>query len=446
MQSNQAKEQTMSTFRIVRWILTTMLVLSILFTGGPAMARASIPGVDDVPQAVLGSTAEPAMSSEIVVSALNNEKVRPAVAYNAKHGEYLVVWQNIWPGNSDIYGQRIGEDGQLRSWFAISAGSNDRVQPAVAYDPDHDRYLVTWVHDVSGNGSNWDVRGRIVPWDGPSQALTEFVICDWPTTQWNPEIAYGRSQDEFLVVWWTDHPSVPDYVSGRRINATTGVPADTPFAIAHQPSHKRILPDVAYNLSRNEYLVTYHDDQDIWGTRLQGNGNILGGGEFGIAGWPSAEIEPVVASCDREDQYLVVWQSLQSGTHYDIYARFITGSGTPDTVHHIFGDPVHQVAADVTCVSNGSLYIVTWQNQFSTITGPYGILGRMISSEKRMGDAFTLMSPTAGIQAEFTRPATAGGRAQFLTAWEHERAGTAYQDIHARLATPFSLYIPFVQR
>ncbi len=45
-----------------------------------------------------------------------------------------------------------------------------------------------------------------------------------------------------------------------------------------------------------------------------------------------------------------------------------------------------------------------------------------------------------GIQAEFTRPATAGGRAQFLTVWEHDRAGTTYQDIHGRLATPFALH------
>ena len=63
-----------------------------------------------------------------------------------------------------------------------------------------------------------------------------------------------------------------------------------------------------------------------------------------------------------------------------------------------------------------------------------------------MSTAFGLMAPTAGIQAEFTRPAVAGGRAQFLTAWEHDRAGTAYQDIHARLATPFSLYLPFVKK
>ena len=255
----------MSTIGIVRWILTIALVSSIFFSGSPALAEASISGIEDLPRAGVEPSTEPAIGSEIVVSALNNEQVQPAVAYNRKHREYLVVWQNNWPGNRDVYGQRTGEDGKLRSWFAISAGPNDRVQPSVAYDPVNDRYLVTWAYDVSGNNTNWDVRGRIIPWDGPSPALTEFVICDWPTTQWNPEVAYGQAQEEFLVVWWTDHPSVPDYVSGRRISASAGAPADSPFAIAHHPSQQRILPDVAYNLSRNEYLVTYHDGLDIWG-------------------------------------------------------------------------------------------------------------------------------------------------------------------------------------
>ena len=256
-------------------------------------------------------------------------------------------------------------------------GRPKRPRPAaVAYDPVNDRYLVTWAYDVSGNNTNWDVRGRIIPWDGPSPALTEFVICDWSTTQRDPEVAYGLAQQEFMVVWWTEaQPGVPGYVSGRRINATSGIPADNPFAIAYDISQKRVLPDVAYNLSRNEYLVTYHDGLDIFGTRLQGNGNILGGGEFGIAGWPSAEINPVVASCDRADQYLVVWQSLQSGTQYDIYARFLTGAGVPDSVYQVYSDSVHQVDPDIACVSDGSLYLITWQQQYSNLTGPYGILG-----------------------------------------------------------------------
>ena len=54
----------------------------------------------------------------------------PAVAYNYVHKEYLVVWQNEWPGGSrDIYARRVSESGQILSWFSTSTGANNRLRP-----------------------------------------------------------------------------------------------------------------------------------------------------------------------------------------------------------------------------------------------------------------------------------------------------------------------------
>jgi hypothetical protein len=40
----------------------------------------------------------------------------------------------------------------------------------------------------------------------------------------------------------------------------------------------------------------------------------------------------------------------------------------------------------------------------------------------------------------------AGGRTTYLTVWEHERDGAAYQDVHGRLATPEALFLPLVRK
>ena len=99
--------------------------------------------------------------------------------------------------------------GELLSWFAVGPTAplnpypNDRVQPSVAYDPVNDRYLVVWAYDTSGNGSNWDIHGIFVNWDGPIQGLHQFNICDWPTQQWVPKVAYFQCEEEFMIVWWT---------------------------------------------------------------------------------------------------------------------------------------------------------------------------------------------------------------------------------------------------
>lgn len=430
----------------VKKVLLIVLVASTMMLavgGSTANARLS-------ELVATSASADPHLGGEIVISALDNAQNLPSVAYNSQHDEYLVVWHNTWGGNRDIYAQRITGQGKLLSWFAVGPTAplnpypNDRAQPSVAYDPVNDRYLVVWAYDTSGNGSNWDIHGVFVNWDGPIQGLHQFNICDWPTQQWTPKVAYARAEEEFMIVWWTDHPSVPGYISGRRITASDGTfpSSGSDFTINHL-SEVRVNPEIAYNLARNEYLVVYDNTQDVFGSRYTGKGVPLAGGEFGIAGWSGAETQPSVAACRETDQYLVAWQNHQP----DIYARFIKGDGSLD------GGPLHleytsidEIKPQVACNSAGSQFLVVWQQQFSNATGPYGIWGQFVNNDKTLGTPFGIMAPTSGVTAEFTTPAVAGGAVNYLTVWEHDRAGTAFQDIHGRLIAPYAVFLPLVLR
>jgi len=384
----------------------------------------------------------PRLGGEIVVSELNNEQHWPAVAYNWKHDEYLVVWQNVWGGGAvDIYAQRVTSSGEVKSWFAVTAGLNWRCVPSVAYDPVNDRYLVVWMYDVYGDQSDWDIRGRFIPWNGPSGSLAEYSICSWNTHQWYPKVVYARAQEEFLVVWFNQYQTgpLPNYVSGQRIRAADGSFPDGAWTIANHATERRWHPDVAYNLARNEYLVVYDDGFDIYGTRLTGNGVKLGGGEFSIAGWPDAEIFPAVAACREADQYAVVWQSHRMGD-YDLYVRFITGAGIPDAVQPISEMAGNQENADVACDESGQGYLVTWQETLAQT----GISGRMISPNKTMGPGFQIVSPGPGLG--HTDPAVGGGESNYLVVWSHQRPSSPFRDIHGRLITPYAAFLPLVRR
>ena len=424
--------------------LVIVLVTVIIFLAvcaGDAYARFS--------DLVFSLTAsEPSLGEEIVISALDNEQYLPSVAYNSNHDEYLVVWHNKWGANRDIYAQRLNGKGELLSWFAVGPTAplnpypNDRVQPSVAYDPINHRYLIVWAYDTAGDGSNWDIHGIFVNWDGPIQDLHQFVISDWNTQQWYPKVAYSSVQEEFMVVWWTDHPSVPDYISGRRIKASNGTfpSIGSDFTISNA-TDLRVNPEISYQEWRNEYLVVYDNTQDVFGTRFSGEGTPLGVGEFQIAAWPGAETTPSVAYCMQNDQYLVAWQNDQP----DIYARFIKGDGVIDGAPlHLEYTSVDEIKPKVACDQAGRQFLVTWQQQFSSITGPYGIWGQFVNFDKTLGKNFGLMAPTSGVTAEFTSPVVAGGRVNFLTVWEHDRAASSYQDIHGRLITPNVLYLPLV--
>ncbi|MFL7792398.1 MAG: hypothetical protein AB8I69_09680, partial [Anaerolineae bacterium] len=55
---------------------------------------------------------------DIKVDDVNN--YNPAVAYNSRHDEYLVVWENDRGATRDIYAQRVAGDGTLKTWFTIA--------------------------------------------------------------------------------------------------------------------------------------------------------------------------------------------------------------------------------------------------------------------------------------------------------------------------------------
>ena len=390
----------------------------------------------------------PHQSSEIVISAIDNEAYFPSVAYNWKHNEYFVVWHTKWSiGSRDIRGARISSQGQVLDTFVVYGNeTKDSAQPSVAYDSVNDRYLVVWVYDTFGNGSDWDLYGRFIPWGGPTSNLNEFAISTWNTHQWNPEVAYGRAVEEFLVVWNNEYQdgSLPMYISGRRVKASDGTfpgGSGSDLTISHA-TENRINPDVTYNLVRNEYLVVYDNAVDIFGIRLTGDINHNFGGEFGIAGWPSTEIYPAVAACKEADQYLVTWQSDQSAGNDAIYARFIQGDGTVAGVYLIDDTTSPEQEADVACNQAGREYIVAWQTRYTNVK--FGVWGRLVYPDETMEPSFPIIEP--GPSADRTYPAIAGGFSSYLVAWQHQRDGTSYQDIHGRLVTPDEVFLPLLLR
>jgi hypothetical protein len=420
---------------------TATLLNSVVPSADPPVRPTPPRSLPDSPSA----TPPAGFGVEIAVSDLENVQHLPAVAYNWRHHEYLVLWHNEWgDGRRDIYAQRVSVAGQPLSGFTVTGGSHDRAQPAAAYDPDNDRFLVVWVYDVNGDGSNWDVYGRLIPWNGPDTNLTEFPICKWGGNQWDPVVAYNAHPGwhEFFV-FWTDTPAGgPAYISGRRIYASgAGFPSSGSDAIIAHAVDNRLNPRVTHNLVRNEYLMVYDNGEDVFASRLAASGAQLGGGEVHVADWPETEARPDVASCTTTDQYLVVWQSWDSTSAYDIYARLVGGDGALDGGRlHVYGTTANDKEPVVACGPGVRRFLVAWQEQYSGVTGPYGVSARFVEIDGSMDEPIALISPYSG--AERTDPAIASGPPSHLVVWEHDQLGSGFQDIHGRLYMPFNLFLP----
>jgi hypothetical protein len=99
-------------------------------------------------------------------------------------------------------------------------------------------------------------------------------------------------------------------------------------------------------------------------------------------------------------------------------------------------------SASVACDQSGTAYLIAWQTEHQTLN--FGIEARLVYPDESMKPDIEIVD--AGNNANRTYPSVAGGKAQFLVVWEHQRDGTDYQDIHGRLVWPNVLFLPLVER
>ena len=376
----------------------------------------------------------------------------PAVAYNYVHKEYLVVWDNEWPGGSrDIYARRVSESGQILSWFAISTGANNRLWPAVAYNATNGEYLIVWMKEVSSDV--YEIWGRIIPWNGPG-TNAEFRIIQWANRSfWTPRVAWNSYRNEYLVVWNAFNttisfpPGVPNDVAGARISNTGSILSSsilTTYSGPHQV-------DITYNVAMNEYFLAFvviHTQattgNDIYGLRVNGNTgtSVYPPGLIHIYDLAKDQNAPAIAT-NEQDRYMVVWEHEYSSTDHDIYGREYKADGTPDGSYFTIAswtqdDTVPDVAA------NGANreWLAVWQRALPGGSG-YAIEGFRWGSGPTV---YTYLFDVANWAfVECKNPAVACDIPGYLIVYEEKVPPNTY-DIYGRLWWPEAVYLPLILR
>jgi hypothetical protein len=107
-----------------------------------------------------------------------------------------------------------------------------------------------------------------------------------------------------------------------------------PIVVEEYSSHWNWQPDVAYNPTRNEYLVVFtyetgigSGDYDIWAVRLAADGTPLNP-KIWVHDTAGIQQDPAVAYNKEGDEYLVVWEIEQGPNTTDIWSRRIAGDGS----------------------------------------------------------------------------------------------------------------------
>ena len=311
------------------------------------------------------------------------DRYGPAVAGNWFDG-YLVVWHRAPTGaGPGICARRVAVNGAPEDWFAISLGN--KAHPAVAFNWDDAEYLVVWMEDVSGNGTRWAIKGKIIPWSGAG-SNPEFTIADdVAVSSQEPSVVYNYQRREYLVIWNTwgvgPAPRTPTSVARRRVKADGTMPL---AGVIHTTDGFPHQSDIAYNDHEDVYLMAWvrvsapppgGTGNDIWADWLgyQIDGSLMGGAPFSVTHSTKNENHPAVAT-NSYDRYIVVFEYEDSATDRDIYGQQFDWAGFEVGVSpfQIASTTRDETFPDVWAApGTGADYFAAWQRTEGTDPNTY---------------------------------------------------------------------------
>jgi hypothetical protein len=376
------------------------------------------------------------------------ERFGPDIAYNWVRGESLVVWHNMRAdGKRDIYARRVADDGRLLSWFAITSGGNDRAQPAVAFNAGAAEYLVVWMHDVSGNGTQYEIWGRIVAWDNNYQK-PEFQIISWPArTFWTPRVVHNHNRNQYLVVWNAFDTStlLPNDVSSMLLDADGGLIQGRNLTTSTFPHQA----DVTYNWQQDSYYVVFvrsytqvTTGNDVYGLRVTAE-NAVDGGVIAIEDGTQNQDAPRVVT-DGKGKMMVIWQHEHNASDRDIFVRKLLANGNPDGAKWVLTNSPDDETSPALAASydDSPSYMAVWQRQESSgdssVVARYwgdGLLTRYVNMPG--GSFWESADPDVG----FIRPS-------YYVVYEGDSTSnpTVLRQIYGRKWAPHVALVPVVRR
>jgi hypothetical protein len=356
------------------------------------------------------------------------DALKPAVAYNARAGEYLVVWygDDGIDDELEIYGQRLSATGAQvgANDFRISqVGPDgderfDAFRPSVASDPETNEYLVAWYADVRGD-NEFEIYGQRLSAPGAEVGANDFRISDMGPEKnesfdaFKPAVAFASGAHEYLVVWYGDD-GVDDELEiyGQRLSAAGAALGANDFRISHMGpdgSHafQAARPDAAYDSQTNEYLVAWDGDDDrgglvdnefeIFGQRLSAAGSEVGANDFRVSETGPVgsnrfdSLRPAVAYDPSADQFLVAWYGDDGGdSEFEIYGQGLTATGgavgqDDFRISHMGPDGSASFGAEDPAVAYGDevgQYLAIWAGDDSTpplVDDEFEVFGRGVA-------------------------------------------------------------------
>jgi len=313
------------------------------------------------------------------------------------------------------------------------------VNPAVAYNPTSNQFLVVWVYGAPDQTQV--IRGQLLAGDG-TRIGPNFRISYSPGSPASPSVAYNSINEQYLVAW-VDHRNdlSMSEVFGRRVKAN-GNPVGASFRISDTASRwdsyqSALDPVVTYNSTANQYLIAWEEYQhypdplpsEVYAQRVKANGDLVGE-NIRISGGAATgnESRPAVTYNTTSNQYLVVWQDTRHVPPEYINARSISVYGqrvkaNGDRAGWNFpiraGTFRNHGSPSVSYNSSDNQFLVVWNRWIFSYEAD--ILGQILKANgNRRGQSFLITEELPQLDSWSPTVAHNPTSDQYLVVWTHE--------------------------
>lgn len=274
--------------------------------------------------------------------------------------------------------------GNVGAKIDVAQTGQDEQAVAVAFNTNssHKEYLMVYQYDTSGDGSNYDIYGRIVSGDGQMGAA--FPIMNLPEHEKNPEVAYNSIDNEYMVV--AEHYSVSagHYQIRAQIVSANGSIIGSPIdiyytAFGQYSSEEEHSPTIAYNsnVNYNQYFVGYASDHDIDDTNdefvrflLNSSGTPI---YYNYANGSLDFKTPKVVYDPAANQYFSVFIYTNNIDSYSLYSLTIDSNGDGIASNYALGSSAEFSNPNVTYNSDSGKCAATFQFDYYNNGSEYHI-------------------------------------------------------------------------
>lgn len=366
------------------------------------------------------ATAQP-IGAAFAVTSSNDVVSRPAIAWNGNR--YLLAWRTFRAAplvGALVTASPATVTPNTTTGISLTSSAVAPEDPAVAAfgtSGGGTSFLVSWREGAALRGTRLSNAGAVT--DSPS-----LLLASGTGTRSLPTV--GATSAGAVLAWEDSRTVAPD-IWARSVS-TTGATGTEALLSTLPPT--QVLPAVGYGAST--YLVVWQDGRndvsgDIYGARVDQQGVVLDANAIPISTAPGRQASPDVTFVSAGNHFLVTWTDGRDGGSNILGARVTPAGAVLDSAGLVICDaPSSQDHPAV--ASNGSSALVTWDDLRN---GNVDIFGTLV-----FPDSSVSPGPSVGLQinagvSRQQNPAVAWNGLHYLVAWEDERSVTNFPDIYA---------------